>query len=366
VLRLNIGHRGDTIDEVSMTSAPGLPTYSATTESPEQSSTLDFLLVMDPPELAAHLFGEDLNALRIDGVNLLHPNPLSSLDSSAARDALSRADVLITGWGAPELTDEDLDAAPRLRYVLHAGGQGAAVLPASARERQLQVSNAGWVNAIPVAEFTMAMIILANKGTFQARRLYEQRRDFIDREREFPTAGNVGKTIGIVGASRIGRIVIERLSDIDVNVVVFDPYLPADQAVRLGVQLVELNELMALSDVVTLHPPLNPATTGMIGAEQLALMRDGATLINTSRGLIVDQDALLAELRTGRIEAILDVTYPEVLPADNELYTMPNVFLTPHIAGSMGSEIRRMGDHVASELERITLGQPLAFPEVLR
>jgi phosphoglycerate dehydrogenase-like enzyme len=212
----------------------------------------------------------------------------------------------------------------------------------------------------------MAMIILANKGTFQARRLYEQRRDFIDREREFPTAGNVGKTIGIVGASRIGRIVIERLSDIDVNVVVFDPYLPADQAVRLGVQLVELNELMALSDVVTLHPPLNPATTGMIGAEQLALMRDGATLINTSRGLIVDQDALLAELRTGRIEAILDVTYPEVLPADNELYTMPNVFLTPHIAGSMGSEIRRMGDHVASELERITLGQPLAFPEVLR
>lgn len=351
-----------------MTSARGLSTYSAAAESSEQNggSPVDFLLVMDPPELANHLFGPQLEALQVAGATPLHPEPLASFGDVAAREALSRARVLITGWGAPPLTEEDLDAAANLRYVLHAGGQGATLLPPSARKRGIEVSNAGWVNAIPVAEFTLAMIILANKGAFQARRLYEQRRAFIDRELEFPHAGNVGKTVGIVGASRIGRIVIERLSDIEVDVVVFDPYLSVDEAARLGATLVDLNELMTVSDVVTLHPPLNPATTRMIGAEQLALMKDGATLINTSRGLIVDQDALVAELRTGRLEAILDVTYPEVLPENDELYSMPNVFLTPHIAGSMGSEIRRMGNHVASELERIIQGQPLAFPEEFR
>ncbi|MFF9563898.1 hydroxyacid dehydrogenase [Leifsonia sp. NPDC014704] len=351
-----------------MTSAPGLSTYSASAGSTERfaGTPVDFVLAMNPPELANHLFGPDLDALQIDGATQISPRPVAAFDDAAGRKALSRAHVLITGWGAPPLTDEDLDAAPHLRYVLHAGGQGATLLPPSARDREIKVSNAGWVNAIPVAEFTLAMIILANKGTFQARRLYADRRDFIDRELEFPTAGNVGKTIGIVGASRIGRIVIERLGDIEVDVVVSDPYLAADEAARLGVKLVDLDELMAISDVVTLHPPLNPSTTGMIGAEQLALMKNGATLINTSRGLIVDQDALLAELRTGRLEAILDVTYPEVLPRNNELYSMPNVFLTPHIAGSMGSEIRRMGNHVASELERIVQGQPLAFPEAIR
>ncbi|MGN6761926.1 MAG: hydroxyacid dehydrogenase [Leifsonia sp.] len=351
-----------------MTSAPGLSTSSAPAgpAEPTEDAPVEFVLAMDPPELAERLFGDGMRALRIPGSRPAHPHPFASFGRPEARRALSRAQVLITGWGAPALTDADLDAAPRLRYVLHAGGQAAALLPASAHDRGIQVSNAGWVNAIPVAEFTMAMIILANKSTFQAHRLYEQRRGFIDRELEFPTAGNVGKTVGIVGASRIGRIVIERLGGIDVDVVVYDPYLPADEAARLGVELMELNELMAVSDVVTLHPPLTASTTKMIGAEQLAAMKDGATLINTSRGLVVDQEALVAELRTGRIDAILDVAHPDVLPRNSELYTMPNVFLTPHIAGSMGSEIRRMGDHVAGELERVTRGQPLAFPEALR
>lgn len=350
-----------------MTSAPGLSTYSA---SPESSARLTgepvgFVLAMDPPDLAEHLFGEGLSALQIDGAAAVNATPFASFRDSDAREALSRAQVLITGWGAPELTDEDLDAAPGLRFVLHAGGQGSTLLPPSAKSRGISVSNAGWVNAIPVAEFTVAMIILANKQTFQARRLYAERRRFVDRELEFPTAGNLGKTVGIVGASRIGRIVIERLADLDVEIVVFDPYLSQPEALRLGVRSVSLEELMRISDVVTLHPPLNTATTNMIGADQLALMRDGSTLINTSRGLIVDQDALLAELRTGRIEAILDVTHPEVLPRNNELYVLPNVFLTPHIAGSMGFEIRRLGQHVATELERIARAQPLAFPEAL-
>ena len=351
-----------------MTSAPGLSTYAATTPATPTApqNPVDFVVALNPPDLAEHLFGHGLESLKVPGATQLNSRPFASFDDNESRAALARAQVLITGWGAPALSDADLAAAPNLKYVLHAGGQAAAFLPASARERDINVSNAGWVNAIPVAEFTLAMIVLANKQTFQARRLYRERRQFIDRELEFPTAGNVDKTIGIVGASRIGRIVIERLGDLDVKVLVFDPYLAPAEAAGLGVQLVTLHELMASSDVVSLHPPLNSSTVGLIGAPELAALRDGATLINTSRGLIVDQDALLAELRTGRIEAILDVTHPDVLPANNELYTLPNVFLTPHIAGSMGAEIRRMGRHVGSELERITRGEPLAFPEALQ
>ncbi len=348
-----------------MTSAPGSTTSAASALADEARPAVDFVMTMSPPELADHLFGPELEALRIDGARLLKATPFTRLDDAEARRALSRAEVLIAAWGAPGLSDADLERAPRLRYLLYAGGQGWNLLPESARERGIQVSNAGWLNAIPVAEFTIAMIVLANKQAFAAHRLYLSRRARIDREFEFPSAGNNGKTIGVVAASRIGRIVIERLRDFDLRVQVHDPYLSDIEARRLGVRLVDLDELMRTSDIVTLHPPLNPSTEGMIDARLLAQLRDGATLINTSRGGIVDQDALLAQLRTGRIAAILDVTTPDVLPPDHELYTMPNVFLTPHISGSMGTEIRRLGEHVATELERIVAGRPLAFPETL-
>lgn len=350
-----------------MTSAPSTTATLAAERVPTAGAgrPVEFVTAMDPPELAEHLFGRGCAALAVEGARSLNARPFTAFDDEESRAALARAQVIVTGWGAPRLSDADLDAAPHLRFVLHAGGQGSGLLPLSAKDRGIQVSNAGWMNAIPVAEYTVAMIVLANKQAFRARRLYRQRRDRVDRELEFPEAGNVGRVIGIVGASRIGRLVVERLADFDVDVQVFDPYLDDAEAARLGVRSVSLQQLMSTSDVVTLHPPLTPATTRMITAAHLRMLHDGATLINTSRGLVVDQDALLAELRTGRIEAVLDTTEPEVLPADDELYTLPNVFLTPHIAGSMGFEIRRLGQHVAGELERIVQGRPLAFPEDL-
>lgn len=343
------------------------PERSDPTSAPSRragSAAIAFMVLLDPPHLAEMLFGPRMAALTATGATALNPAPFASLKSDEARAALARAEVLITGWGAPQLTAEELDAAPHLRYVLHAGGQAAHFLPASVRA-DIGLSNAGWINAVPVAEFTFAMIVLANKQAFRIRNLYRDRRDFVDREVEFPRAGNREKVVGIVGASRIGRIVMERLCDIEVSIKLFDPYIAPAEAKRLGAELVALDELMATSDIVSLHPPLNAQTQGMITAHHLSLMRDGATLINTSRGLIVDQDALVAELTTGRIDAILDVTYPEVLPPDHPLYDLPNVFLTPHISGSMGPEIGRMGAHVAGELSRIVCGQPLAFPELV-
>lgn len=348
-----------------MTSAPARVAPAPNVDDAAAAHPVAFMTVMNPPELSEHLFGCGDGAPRIAGTAALNERPFSTFTSSAARAALAEAEVLITAWGAPALTEDDLAAAPHLRYVIHAGGQASTLLPHTAAAERILLSNAGWVNAIPVAEFTVAMIVLANKDAFRSNRIYLDKRAWVDREQTFPQAGNAGKTIGVVGASRIGRIVIERLGTMDLNILVHDPYLASADAARLGVRITSLDELMASSDVVTLHPPLTPSTAGMIGRDQLKLLRDGATLINTARGPIVDQDALIEELSAGRIEAILDVTTPDPLPAESPLYELPNVFLTPHISGSMGTEIRRLGQHVLGELERIAAGAPLSSPEVL-
>jgi phosphoglycerate dehydrogenase-like enzyme len=213
-----------------------------------------------------------------------------------------------------------------------------------------------------VAEFTLAAILLANKGALRAARDYGARRARIDALAEYPDIGNRAKTVGLVGASRVGRGVIDLLRPFDLRVVVADPFLDEAEAARLGVQLLELDALLAESHVVSLHAPSLPTTRHMIDRRRLALMRDGAVLINTARGALVDHDALVAELRSGRLSAVLDVTEPEPLPPESPLFTLPNVVLTPHIAGALGTEVVRLGDAAIEELRRYASGLPFAHP----
>jgi len=321
------------------------------------------MAVMSPPALFLQLLPGDAMARLHDLADLRGP-VFRDFSSAEARAALAEADVLITGWGCPPLVREDLDAAPNLTAIIHAGGVIGDRFPPVPAGRSIQASNAGAANAIPVAEYTLAMILLANKQAFDAVRLYRSRRDFVDREREYPTAGNYRKTVGLVGASRIGKHVARLLQPFQLDVMVYDPYLGDEEARALGVNRVGLETLMSGSDVVSVHVPVTPETTGMIGAAELAIMRSGATLINTARGEILDQDALEKELLTGRINAILDVAVPDVLPPGHPFYDLPNVLLTPHIAGSMGTELWRMGEHVVSELERYVSGQPFEHPDI--
>ena len=152
---------------------------------------------------------------------------------------------------------------------------------------------------------------------------------------------------------------MEHLLRFDLQVLLYDPYVTPLASRDLGASKVGLSELVSRSDVVSLHAPLLTDTRHMIGARELALMRDGATLINTARGGLVDQAALVSELERGRLFAILDTTEPEVLPDDSPLYTLPNVFLTPHIAGSLGNETQRLADYIVAEIERFAKGAAL-------
>jgi phosphoglycerate dehydrogenase-like enzyme len=157
--------------------------------------------------------------------------------------------------------------------------------------------------------------------------------------------------------------VIEKLAAGDVRVLLFDPYATAEAAAGLGVELVtDLAALASRSDILSIHAPEMPSTIGMISSSVLAALPDGATLINTARGALVDQDALVAELQRGRLRAILDVTEPDVLEPGHPLYALPNVFLTPHLAGSMGNELRRIGRAALAEVERFVTGEPFANP----
>ncbi|MCF4119922.1 hydroxyacid dehydrogenase [Antribacter sp. KLBMP9083] len=311
---------------------------------------IEYAVAVGSDRLAERLFGPRHEALA--GVPARRVGEvLTEFESDAARRVLSRAEVLLTGWDTPPLPATVLGHAPRLRRVIHAGGAVDHLFPDGAHG--IAHSDTGVANAIPVAEFTLAMIILANNDAFRAQELYRERRTRIDREAEFVTAGNYGRTVGMVSASRTGRAVIELLRPFPtLCVLVYDPFLTPQEAEELGVEKVDLPDLVRRSDIVTLHAPVLPETVGLFDAELLALMRDGATLINTARGAIVDAAALEKELVTRRINAILDVTDPEPLPPASPLYDLPNVFLTPHVAGSMGTELRRMGDVVAGDLAR--------------
>jgi phosphoglycerate dehydrogenase-like enzyme len=294
---------------------------------------------------------------------LFTPASLARLREVADVDGpLAEAEVLLTGWGCPPVDGATLAGAPRLRAIVHAAGSARAIVTPACWERGIVVSTAAAANAQPVAEFTLAAILLANKGVLAAALAYRERRARVDALAEYPDIGNRGKAVGLVGASRVGRRVIELLAPFELRVIVADPFLDDAEAARLGVERRELEALLAEAHVVSLHAPSLPATRHMLDRRRLALMRDGAVLINTARGALVDHAALTDELRSGRLAAVLDVTEPEPLPADSPLFSLPNVVLTPHVAGALGTEVTRLGDAAIDELRRYAAGQPFAHP----
>jgi phosphoglycerate dehydrogenase-like enzyme len=310
------------------------------------------------PWAAKHLFSGRARERLESIVELTDRRALENLTDDRAAAALADVDVLLTCWGAAPIDEAALALAPNLRAIVHAAGTVKDFITPAVWDRDVRVTSVAAANAKPVAEYTLAAIIMANKAAFVARERYREERAFPRHRPDDPTPGNMGKRVGIISASKVGRLVIELLQHFDLEVVVSDPFLSADDATAMGAMLTDLDELIASSDVVSLHAPLLPETTGMIDARRLALIKDGATFINTARGAIVDEPALVAELVSGRIIAVIDTTWPEPVAADSPLLTLPNVFLTPHLAGSQGTELVRMANDAMDEIERYAAGQP--------
>lgn len=315
---------------------------------------------MGSDALRASLFPADLMARLGETAEITQTRVLTEFSSPQAKDVLSGIDALISGWECPFIDAGVLDLAPRLRLIAHAGGTIKPYIDPEVWRRGVDVTSAAEANAWPVAEFTLGCILLSGKNAFFAA--MSGRQSGFDRASLAHDVGNYHTTVGIIGASRVGRIVLEMLRPFNFTVLLATPELSAGQAGELGARLVGLDELMAQSRIVSLHAPVLPETIGMIGRAQLASMRDGGVFINTARGVLVDHDALRDELRRGRIFAVLDVTDPEPLPPGDPLYASPHVFLTPHIAGSMGNELPMLGAAAVVEIERLAAGQPYLYP----
>jgi phosphoglycerate dehydrogenase-like enzyme len=272
---------------------------------------------------------------------------------------LNDVEVIFSGWGAPIFDEKFLDAAPKLKVLFYGAGTVAYCTTPAVWERGILVTTAIAANSIPVAEYTLANILLSLK---RARRLANQTRQ----QRRFPARdtapGCYGTTIGLISLGATARTLLNMLWIFDLRLIAYDPFVDTAEAEQLGLELVTLDELFSRSDVVSLHTPLLPETTGIITGRHLASMKPDATFINTARGAIVRQNELI-EVAINRpdLEFVLDVTYPEPPEPDSPLYTLPNVLLSPHIAGSVGCECRRMGRYMVEELLRYVRGEPLRW-----
>ncbi|MFD5062527.1 hydroxyacid dehydrogenase [Streptomyces sp. NPDC058394] len=316
------------------------------------------------PGLLDDVFPPSVRARLEESAHLLTPSAISEFETPDAAVALASAEVMLTGWGCPPVDAALLDRAPGLRAVIHAAGTVKTFLSPTVFDRGIVVSSAAAANAVPVAEYTLAAIIMGAKRVFPLAEQFRTRRTHrtgadLDRQHWL---GTHGLTIGVIGASRIGRRVIELLRILDAEVLLYDPYVDAHEAQRLGVTRTDLDTLVATSDVVTVHAPDTPETRGLLDARRIALMRPGTLLVNTARGSLVDTQALTGHLVSGRLDAVLDVTSPEPLPIGHPLWDLPNVFLTPHLAGAQGNEVGRLGALAVDELVRYAQGTPLAHP----
>ncbi|MFK0002080.1 hydroxyacid dehydrogenase [Paenarthrobacter sp. NPDC090522] len=326
----------------------------------QQAGTIKAAFVMGRNVLPTLFSTEDRARLR-GIVRLVRDQPVSDFSAPGALGELADTELLITGWGAPVIDGRVLDQLPRLRCIVHAAGTVKTFLTPEVYQRGIDVSSSASANAVPVAEFTFAAIVM---GLKRARRFSEQLRTTGASRSTlgFPSIGTNGVTIGLIGASRVGRLVIGLLKNLDARVLVYDPYLDAVEASRLGVESVGLDQLCSLSDVVSVHAPDIAETRGLIGRRQLELMKDGTLVVNTARGALIDSAALTEELVSGRLDAYLDVTDPEPLPSGSPLHGLPNVVITPHIAGALGNEVHRLGSHAVTEVRRLSEGLPLAYP----
>ncbi len=243
---------------------------------------------------------------------------------------LRTADGCMSSWGTPPLTSRIVDSAPGLKIWAHAAGSVKPMVADDAWYGGVTVTSAAPAIADDVAEMTMACITMGLRCVVPlSRRMAANQPVDKDIVRSLYRA-----TVGVISASHVGRRVIDRLLSYDTRVLLYDPFVDDDEADRMGVELVGLDEMARESDAVTCHAPKLPETYHMVGESHFKAMRDDTVFVNTSRGDNIDEAALIRELQKGRLFAFLDVTSPEPAAPDSPLRTLPNVILTPHIAGA--------------------------------
>ncbi|MEU1471479.1 hydroxyacid dehydrogenase [Streptomyces sp. NPDC005761] len=324
--------------------------------SPDPADRPCRVVVAVPPGLRAQFFTAEV------WQELERAAELTVIDEHSDREAVAAAlpgaRALITSWRAPKVDAGLLAHADRLELVAHTGSAVAPYVTEDVFRRGILVTQAGDEMARPVAEvalaFTLSLLHRIQRFDHALRAGVEWAA-----ASEAPPRHEIhGSDIGVIGASRTGRAYIRLVQAMGARVGVTDPFLSEDEARALGVTPLPLEALLSRSRIVAVHAPVTEETHRMIGAAELALMPDGAGLVNTARSWLVDEEALLAELATGRLDAAIDVFDAEPLPRDHPLRALPNVLLTPHQAAGSVECRQRLGLSAVNEVLRLLAGRP--------
>ncbi len=288
---------------------------------------------------------------------------LIEIDESRCNDLsqLGEAEIVMASWGAPRMDEAFLAAAPRLQAVFYGAGSVRGITSPAFWQRGVTISSAYAANAHPVAEYTLATILLSLKRFWSHAAAVKAELDPWGNHLR-PVPGAYRSTVGLVSLGMIARRVIQLLKSFDVDCIVYCPFVTESEAADLGVESCSLAEVFRRSDVVSIHTPLLPQTKGLIDGELIASMKEGATLINTARGGVVRETEMIEVLRRrSDLSAVLDVCDPEPPAPNSPLVRLPNVTLTPHISGSLGPECARLGRYMVEELALYLEGKPLRW-----
>ena len=288
----------------------------------------------------------------------LHPEVIASENIEAQLPTLADLEVIFSTWGMFALSEDQLAQLPQLKALFYAAGS-VKNFAEPFLQRGITVFSGWGANAVPVAEFTLAQILLANKGYFRNIRDCARPQT---RVHAFRGIGNFSEKVALLGAGMVGKQVIELLRPFQLEVVIFDPFLSGESAAQLGVEKVSLEEAFQRGMVVSNHVADLPQTRGMLQRQHFASMRPNAVFINTARGATVVEDDLVAVLQQRPdLIALLDVTFPEPPEEDSAFYDLPNVFLSSHLAGSINGEVVRMADTMIEEFLAWREGKPLRY-----
>jgi phosphoglycerate dehydrogenase-like enzyme len=273
--------------------------------------------------------------------------------------SVTGAKVIISTWGALPYTPDLLDCCPDLELILYGAGSFKAYLSRELTASDVKVCTAVHMNALPVAEFTLGLILTSMKNVFRHSREFESDgRSGWKKSRPY-SGGYYHTRVGLLGYGRITKFLLDLLTKFDFDVLVADDFVTADELAAYGAQKADVAEVMSTCEVISIHHADVERNWNIINKETLALMKPGVRLINTSRGRMINEADLVEKLREGSITAFLDVTHPEP-PADGHpFYELQNCILTPHVAGSVGTEVFRMGDYCLRELTNWIEGKPL-------
>jgi len=285
---------------------------------------------------------------------------MTQMQALADPAVLRDCELIFSGWGAPVLDERFLSLAPALQALFYGAGSVKYFVTEASWAKGVRIVSAWQQNALPVTEYVTAMVLLSLKQIPRDMRRSRAARAFVGWDDY--RAGNFYSTVGLVSLGVIGRQVARALSRYDLQIIAYDPFAAPETARELGIRLCGLEELFAQADLVSLHTPLLPETAGMVNKKLLASMKPNACLLNSSRGKIIDGEDFIEVFRSRPdLTAVLDVTDPEPPAAGSPLWQMENVFISPHLAGSLGRECRRHAFAMADECGRYLRGEPLRY-----